>query len=83
VLKPPEGEKLSTTTFSTGTPLGLGVGPDGTLYFADIGIVISPEVGPGPEGSVRRIRFVNGEPQAPEVMAKGLAYPDGIGIFQP
>jgi hypothetical protein len=83
VLRPPPGEQLGTKTFSTGTPLGLGVGPDGTLYFADIGIVISPEVGPGPEGSVRRIRFVDGEPQAPEVMTRGLAYPDGIGIYVP
>jgi len=32
---------------------------------------------------VRRIRFVDGEPQPPEVMADGLAYPDGIGIYQP
>jgi hypothetical protein len=83
ILKPPPGEKLTTKTYSTGTPLGLGVGDDGTLYYADIGIVISPEVGPGPEGSVRRIRFVNGRPQAPEVMVKGLQYPDGIGIFEP
>jgi hypothetical protein len=83
VLKPPAGETLGTTTFSTGTPLGLGVADDGTIYYADIGIVISPDVGPGPEGSVRRIRFVNGRPQAPEVMATGLQYPDGIGIFQP
>ena len=83
VLTLPAGETLGTQTYSTGTPLGLGVDADGTLYYADIGIVISPEVGPGPKGSVRRIRFVDGAPQPPEVLADGLAYPDGIGIYQP
>jgi len=83
VLTPPAGETLGTKTYSTGTPLGLGVDAEGTLYYADIGIVLSPEVGPGPNGSVRRIRFVDGAPQTPEVLADGLAYPDGIGIYQP
>ena len=83
VLTPPAGETLSTKTFSTGTPFGLGVDADGTLYYADIGIVVSPEIGPGSSGSVRRIRFVGGAPQPPEVLAEGLAFPDGIGIYQP
>ena len=85
ILAPPEGEALGAKTFSTGTPLGIGVGPDGTLYYADIGLVISDDgVGPGDRnGTVRRIRFVEGEPQAPEVMASGLAFPDGIGVWLP
>ena len=83
VLTPPAGETLGAQTYSTGTPLGLGVDADGTLYYADIGIVLSPEVGPGPKGSVRRIRFVDGAPQPPEVLADGLAFPDGIGVYQP
>jgi hypothetical protein len=83
VLTPPTGETLGDQTYSTGTPLGLGVDADGTLYYADIGIVIRPEVGPGPKGSVRRIRFVDGAPQPPEVLADGLAFPDGVGIYQP
>jgi hypothetical protein len=84
VLTPPEGEKLGEQTFSTGTPLGLGVDSEGTLYYADIGITITADgAGPGPEGSVRRIRFVDGEPQPPEVLADGLAFPDGIGIYEP
>jgi hypothetical protein len=84
VLQPPPDETLGDRTFSTGTPLGLGVGPDGTLYYADIGITITDRgIGPGPEGSVRRIRFVNGEPQPPELMGGGLQYPDGIGIYAP
>jgi hypothetical protein len=84
VLQPPANETLGERTFSTGTPLGLGVGPDGTLYYADIGITITDEgIGPGPEGTVRRIRFANGEPQPPEIMGGGLQFPDGIGVYVP
>jgi hypothetical protein len=83
ILAPPEGEELGEETFSTGTPLGLGVDSRGTLYYADIGITISADgIGPGPEGSVRRIRFVDGEPQPPEIMATDLAFPDGIGVLE-
>ncbi len=32
---------------------------------------------------MRRIRFVDGEPQEPEVVAEGLAFPDGIGVYVP
>jgi hypothetical protein len=84
VLQPPANETLGERTFSTGTPLGLGVGPDGTLYYADIGITITGEgIGPGPEGTVRRVRFVNGEPQPPDIIGGGLQYPDGIGVYTP
>jgi hypothetical protein len=84
VLQPPPDETLGERTFSTGTPLGIGVGPDGTLYYADIGITITSEgIGPGPEGTVRRIRFVDGTPQPPEIMGGGLAFPDGIGVLAP
>lgn len=68
--------------YETGTPYGIGVGPDGTLYYADLGVVVGPPPGPGDRnGTVRRIRFVNGEPQAPEIMDQGLEFPDGIGIL--
>jgi hypothetical protein len=84
VLQPPAGELLGEQTFSSGTPLGLGVGPDGTLYYADIGITVTSKgIGPGPEGTVRRIRFVDGAPQPPETMGGGLQYPDGIGVYTP
>jgi len=85
ILQPPAGETLGAEPFSTGTPLGLGIGPDGTLYFADIGIVVSAKgIGPGQgTGKVRRITFIDGEPQAPETMASSLAFPDGIGVFMP
>lgn len=82
VLAPQPGEELGEQTYSTGTPLGLGIDSRGTLYYADIGITISADgIGPGPEGTVRRIRFLDGEPQPPQIMASGLAFPDGIGVL--
>jgi hypothetical protein len=85
ILQPPAGEQLGAKPYSTGTPLGLGVGPDGTLYFADIGVVVDAgNAGPGDHtGSVRRIRFVDGKPQPPETMATDLDFPDGIGVWDP
>ncbi|HKY16191.1 MAG TPA: hypothetical protein VJM33_14790 [Microthrixaceae bacterium] len=86
VLSPPAGETIGEKPYSTGTPLGIGTDRDGTLYYADIGIVATPGELPGPgagTGTVRRIRFVDGEPQPPEVMGAGLAFPDGIGVFEP
>jgi hypothetical protein len=84
ILRPPAGEQLGAQPFSTGTPLGVGVGPDGSVYYADIGIVISDDgIGPGTgTGHVRRIAFDRaGRPTAPEEMDKGLAFPDGIGVW--
>ena len=85
VLEPPAGETLGPEPFSTGTPLGLGIDSQGTLYYADIGIVLrGGSIGPGPRtGTVRKIRFVDGEPQPPETMDRGLNFPDGIGILEP
>ncbi len=83
VLQPPAGETLGAQPFSTGTPLGVTAGPDGTLYYADIGIVTGGTHGFGPgrnTGSVRRITFVKGKPQPPETIAKGLQFPDGVGV---
>jgi hypothetical protein len=84
VLKPPAGEVLGEKPFSTGTPLGVGVGPDGSVFYADIGIVATSEgIGPGRgTGHVRRIAFdAAGKPQPPEIMDSDLAFPDGIGIW--
>ena len=69
--------------YETGTPFGIGVDSEGSLYYADLGVVVGPPPGPGDgNGTVRRIRFVDGEPQAPETMDEGLAFPDGIGILE-
>jgi hypothetical protein len=84
VLQPPAGETIGAEPYSTGTPLGLGIDDEGTLYYADIGIVVSEDgIGPGEgTGKVRRIVFENGEPQEPETLGGDLAFPDGIGILQ-
>jgi hypothetical protein len=82
VLQPVEGRTLPPFP-ETGTPLGLGLASDGTLYFADIGLVFFPSPGPGDNlGTVRRIRFVDGKAQPPETMDEGLNFPDGIGILE-
>jgi hypothetical protein len=85
VLKPPAGEMLGEKSFSTGTPLGVGVAPDGSVYYADVGIVATSDgIGPGRgTGTVRRITFdASGNPKPPVTMDQGLASPDGIGIWQ-
>jgi hypothetical protein len=84
ILQPPAGEQLGAKPYSTGTPFGLGFGPDGTLYYADLGVVVGDGIGPGDKtGTVRRIRFTDGKPQPPDTLDEGLDYPDGIGVYQP
>lgn len=84
VLSPPPGEVLPP--FSTGTPLGLGLTPEGHLWYADIGIVIEPGlppgIGPGDgNGTVRRIDLGGPVPGDPVLVDDGLAFPDGIGVL--
>jgi hypothetical protein len=85
VLAPAPGDTLGAKPYKTGTPLGIGVDRAGDLFYADIGVVVTPEsVGPGDDtGTVRRIHFVHGTPQPPEIMNHGLAFPDGIGVLEP
>jgi hypothetical protein len=90
ILRPPDGDLLDADGYELGSPHGLGIGPDGTLYYADIGLVRADDqdllsIGPGEgTGAVRRITFDDeGEPNPPEVMAEGLDFPDGIGILVP
>ena len=84
VLEPPPGESLGPVPYSTGSPLGIGVAPDGALFFADLGLVISgASIGPGRNaGSFRVIEFEEGEPLAPRTLASDLAFPDGVGILR-
>ncbi|MBM4267110.1 MAG: hypothetical protein FJ144_10945 [Deltaproteobacteria bacterium] len=84
VLEPPAGETLGLVPYSTGTPFGLGVDSNGTLYYADIGIIVtSGGIGPGPRrGTVRKIHFSDGRPLPPVTMDSGLNFPDGLGILE-
>ena len=80
VLAPKPGETLGT--YSAGTPFGLAVDSRGNLFYADLDLVFRPDgIGPGPNGKVWRIQFVNGDPQPPEAMDRGLRFPDGLGVL--
>ena len=65
-----------------GTPQGISIGADGTVYYADLDLVGAlPNVGPGPDGKVWRVRFdANGDPLPPEQIRDDLAFPDGVAV---
>jgi hypothetical protein len=76
---------LSPVTPFTGptsnTPFGLAVTADGSLWIADLGIVLA-QPGPG-LGSLIRVRF--SETRSPilpaETVQDGLTFPDGLGVY--
>jgi len=78
ILDPPD----QTLPIPTGAPQDLTVGADGTLYYADLNLVGTlPNVGPGPNGKVWRIRFDGlGDPLPPEIIAQNLGFPDGLAL---
>ena len=53
---------------------------DGTIFWADLGLGISDDVGPLDAGTVRRYDPASG---SSSTMDEGLDFPDGIGIFRP
>jgi len=79
-LLEPHGTELPAPT---GNPQGIAVGADGTVYYADLDLVGAlPDVGPGPNGKVRRIRFdAAGDPRPPQIVRQGLAFPDGVALL--
>ena len=79
ILQPPE----LVPPIRTGNPQGIAVGADGSVYYADLDLVGTlPDVGPGPNGSVRRITFdAAGNPRPPDIIREGLAFPDGVALF--
>jgi hypothetical protein len=79
LLEPPE----VLPPFSTGYPQGLAVDSRGTLYYADLDLVLDGlAVDAGPDGKLWRIVFdADGSPRPPEVVVGGLAFPDGLGVM--
>jgi cysteine-rich repeat protein len=69
---------------ATGNPQGMAVGPDGTIYYADLDLQGTlPNVGPGPNGKVWRITFDGANnPNPPQIVRQHLAYPDGVALFK-
>lgn len=70
-----------------GNPAGLAIDSNGTIYYADLGLVELPPpdfFGPKEgEGTVRKIAFgANGEPLPPEIIARGLDYPDAVSVLR-
>ena len=69
-----------------GTPAGLALASDGTLYYADLAIVERPDApvpfGPAAgEGTGRRVTFdENGTPSLPEIIGSGLDFPDAVSV---
>jgi len=66
----------------TGNPQGIAFGADGTLYYADLDLEgeFPTDVGTGDDGKIRRVRFEDGEPLAPEIVRAGLAFPDAVAL---
>ncbi len=59
-------------------PIGMDVGSDGTLYYAELNL--NPDTSTGC-GRVSMVRFVAGTPQAPQVLGQNLSFPDGVTVI--
>jgi len=61
-------------------PLGIDVGSDGTLYYAELNL--DPDTLDTRCGRVSMVRFdTAGQPQAPVVLGKDLRFPDGVTVL--
>lgn len=83
-FEPPPGESIGSEPLTNGTPLGIAVDSEGTLYYADLGLVVSSS-GIGPRsgaGSLRRVVFEDGQPRPPQTINDGLTFPDALGVLE-
>jgi hypothetical protein len=61
-------------------PLGMSVGRDGTLYYAELNL--DPNTFDTRCGSVSMVRFDRkGNPQAPQTLGQNLLFPDGVTVI--
>jgi DNA-binding beta-propeller fold protein YncE len=69
--------------YETGNPQGIAVDSRGTLYYVDLDLTLNGfSVGPGPDGKLWRIRFgADGAPLAPDLVARGLEFPDAVSVL--
>ncbi len=68
----------------TGHPQDVVFDRAGNLYYSDLDLHGTlPDVSPGPDGKLWRIRFdpETEDPRAPELVKAGLAFPDGLGVL--
>lgn len=82
IVAPAAGE--TALPLSAGHPQGMAVDCAGDLYYADLALRIGSGggIGPGPNGTVRRVPFdICGTPGPPQIVRGGLAFPDGVGVL--
>jgi hypothetical protein len=70
-----------------GNPEGLALASDGTIYYADLGLIQTqdrPLPHPGPSmGTVRKVTFnAQGDPQQPVIIGSKLGFPDGVAVLK-
>lgn len=64
-----------------GNPAGIAFDSAGTLYYADLGLN-EQNMDVDGAGTVRRVAFDdNGDPSEPELMRRGLSFPDGLAVL--
>jgi hypothetical protein len=83
IVEPPAGAVLGAEPFPAGSPSGLAIAVDGSLFYADLGLVAAPQ--PRPRlggGTVRRVDLSGARPGRPELVGGGLDYPDVVS-FRP
>lgn len=71
-------------TAPAGHPFGLAVDPAGLVYYADVG-TLGPAGAPpvAGTGSLRRVPSTRSDTAPPEVVARGLDAPRGVGLAVP